>query len=341
MKQADQIRQYAFTHYVEPARRAGRSMVSIRAGDICRGLGLHGRTPNVCSALQSKAFLQLADVQLVERTGPRQSTTTRFHYAITQRSANQAPPASTSTRPESPSKEKANRRDRFPTPPSRRDLTIVIQCAGSKNPQAGHFVDGHGKPILFVARPEQAPLDPAVVYRRPDDTAPSGRTWREELIRYNDRRDGNPLGLLPAWRLYRNSVYGELVEAFGSHQVFILSAGWGLLAADFLTPNYDITFSNQAEPYKRRRLARDSYADLRMLPTEPVGPVVFLGGKDYVGLFQTLTAGSVNKRVVFYNSHVAPDTRGCICRRFETSARTNWHYKCARALIAGRVDVPG
>lgn len=339
MKQADQIRQYAFTHYVEPARTAGRSMVSIRAGDICGGLGLHGRTPNVCSALQSKAFLQLANVQLIERTGPRQSTTTRFDYAIAQGSGNQASPAPTNRRPASPSRERLVRRRQVPGPSSRPDLTIVIQCAASKNPQAGHFVDEYGKPILFVARPHQAPLDPAVVYRRPDDTAPTGRTWREELIRYNNRR-GNPLGLLPAWRLYRNNVYGELVEAFGSDQVFILSAGWGLLASAFLTPNYDITFSNQAEPYKRRRLARDSYADLRMIPTEPVGPVVFLGGKDYVGLFQALTTGSGTKRVVYYNSDVAPVARGCSCIRFETTTRTNWHYECGKALIAGGIDVP-
>ncbi|BAU49572.1 hypothetical protein SVA_3024 [Sulfurifustis variabilis] len=35
--------------------------------------------------------------------------------------------------------------------------------------------------------------------------------------------------------------------------VFILSAGWGLIGAAFLTPVYDITFSNSADDYKRRR----------------------------------------------------------------------------------------
>jgi hypothetical protein len=41
----------------------------------------------------------------------------------------------------------------------------------------------------------------------------------------------------------------RLVEKFGIEKVFILSAGWGLIRADFLTPNYDITFSGSAEAF--------------------------------------------------------------------------------------------
>jgi hypothetical protein len=59
----------------------------------------------------------------------------------------------------------------------------------------------------------------------------------------------NPLGLYPAYRLYENRVYGRLVEAFGVENIYILSAGWGLIRADFLTPYYDITFSHSAEGY--------------------------------------------------------------------------------------------
>jgi hypothetical protein len=68
------------------------------------------------------------------------------------------------------------------------------------------------------------------------------------------------MGLLPAWQLYDRPVYRELVHALGAENVFILSAGWGLLSADFLTPNYDITFSKTAKRYKRRRV-RDRYRD--------------------------------------------------------------------------------
>ncbi|MDE0053114.1 MAG: hypothetical protein OXP28_05585 [Gammaproteobacteria bacterium] len=189
-----------------------------------------------------------------------------------------------------------------------------------------------------MARPEEAPRDSKTLYRHPDDPSGNRRTWRDELLEYNRRSEDNPLGLLPAWRLYKNAVYSQLVEAFGLNNVFILSAGWGLLAADFLTPNYDITFS-QAEAYKKRRV-RDCYYDLRMLPTERAGRIVFVGGEKYVGLFDALTDGSAGKRVIFYNSDRALVVQGCSCVRFETTTRTNWHYECAKALIDGSLDIP-
>lgn len=43
------------------------------------------------------------------------------------------------------------------------------------------------------------------------------------------------------------------MRKFGLDNVMILSAGWGLIPAQFLTPRYDITFSASAEPYVRRR----------------------------------------------------------------------------------------
>ena len=54
----------------------------VRAGDVARDLRLRNRVPAVCSALGSKLLLEQARVCLVERRGPRQSTTTEFHYAL-------------------------------------------------------------------------------------------------------------------------------------------------------------------------------------------------------------------------------------------------------------------
>ena len=92
-----------------------------------------------------------------------------------------------------------------------------------------------------------------------------------------------------------------------------------ITAADFLTPNYDITFSNQADSYKRRHPSRDTYADFRMPTADRAQPVVFLGGRDYVGLFQALTAGSASKRIIFYNLTRAPTAPDCSCVRFKTT----------------------
>ena len=342
MTQADKIRRYALQHYVEPARAAGEVALTIRAGDICRALSLGGRAPNVCSALKSNAFLRLGELEMIERTGPHQSTTTAFRYAIRRAPADRAgtgggrPGGSVTTRKPKPS---VKHLPPSPKPTGQLDLTVVIQCAAQKQRDAGRLIGEDGKPIIFVARPDQAPRTKDVLYRRPDDVADDGRTWRAHLRDCNGRRGENSLGLLPAWQLYRPAVYGELAAAFGLENLFILSAGWGLLAANFLTPYYDITFTSQADPYKRRNARRDDFTDFRMLPDDRDGPIVFLGGKDYVALFRELTAGSTSERIIFYNSKDAPDAGDCRLVRFETSTRTNWHYECARALISGTVSI--
>jgi hypothetical protein len=84
--------------------------------------------------------------------------------------------------------------------------------------------------------------------------------------------------------VYGNKVYERLADHFGGQKVFILSAGWGLIRADFLTPYYDITFSQSADAYKRRKKT-DRYADFCMPPGDTDDDIFFFGGKDYLPLF--------------------------------------------------------
>ena len=217
-------------------------------------------------------------------------------------------------------------------------MIVVIQCAARKSPDAGHLCRRNGKPVLFVADPHSAPADKDYFYSRPDDQSDKGVSWRATLLEYNKNPGNNPLGLLPAWKLYQNPTYGRLVDKIGVRNTYILSAGWGLLAAGFLTPDYDITLSPSADTYKRRR-KKDRYDDLRMLPVSTAEPVVFFGGKDYVPLFCSLTERVKGQRVLFYNSAYAPDAPGCTLKRFDTTTRTNWHYGCANAFIKGEVVI--
>ena len=184
-----------------------------------------------------------------------------------------------------------------------------------------------------------APADESYSYVRPDDFAPKRIvTWREELTKYNEAYgQENPYRLFPAYRLYANHTYVDLVEQFGPAGVFVLSAGWGLVRSDFLLPHYDITFSASAEPYKRRR-TKDRYADFCHLPSDCDESIVFFGGKDYLSLFCTLTADLTCERVVFFNSSVRPVAPGCRLVRYHTKARTNWHYECVREFLAGRLS---
>ena len=78
--QADAIREYALTAYVAPWRESDADVLTIRAGDVERRMGLRQATPNVCSALEGRKFLALANLELVHRDGPKRSTTTTYHY---------------------------------------------------------------------------------------------------------------------------------------------------------------------------------------------------------------------------------------------------------------------
>jgi hypothetical protein len=138
-----------------------------------------------------------------------------------------------------------------------------------------------GSLVTFIARPSAAPAGDGYRYAHPDDMSDRGKSWRQLLIEYNRDATGNPLGLYPAYRLYKNRMYGRLVQRFGSKNIYVLSAGWGLIGADFLTPYYDITFSPAADDFKRRR-KKDLYRDLNLLLDSAEDDIVFFGGKEYV-----------------------------------------------------------
>ncbi len=218
-------------------------------------------------------------------------------------------------------------------------MKIVIQCAAKKYSDAGSLISEDGKPVLFVASPESAPLDDSHVYMRPDEPSGRGNTWREFLWEYNAQKKGNPLNLYPAYKLYMNQAYKGLVDKFGVDQIYILSAGWGLIKSEFLTPKYDITFSLRADPYKRRK-KKDSYEDFCMMPDDPNEEVIFLGGKDYIPLFCSLTENMRCRKILYYNSAIRPELpAGFTLKRYPTRTRTNWHYECANTFLEGKVRV--
>lgn len=216
-------------------------------------------------------------------------------------------------------------------------MKLVIQCAGRKQPGPASLETRTGQRVKFVAHPEQAPCSTEWFYAHPDgDSDVPGQTWRQQLVSYNSAnpRD-NPLGLLEAYRLYEHSVYKELVDARGQSNVFILSAGWGLVRADYLLPDYDITFK-PVERYKHRTAA-DHYDDACHLSDNEVGPLVYFGGKDYLCLFHKLTRSLRCEKIVFFATDKPPN-----CGEWKTikfPRFTNWHYQCAREFLAGRLSI--
>lgn len=81
---AEQIREYAWMRYIEPARHGGETTVRIKSGDIVKGLNLKNKTPNVCTALRSKIFQDVYGVRLLGEQGPPSgmSTTVVFTYNV-------------------------------------------------------------------------------------------------------------------------------------------------------------------------------------------------------------------------------------------------------------------
>lgn len=222
-------------------------------------------------------------------------------------------------------------------------MIVVIQCAGSKREGAGCLTTKDGRPVSFVAHPEVAPPAANRLYARPDGLSDRGVSWREILLAYNETPSDNRLGLLPAFELYKpkkpyNDIYRALVTRFGVENSYILSAGWGLISANFLTPYYDITFSQMKPDQKfKQRRGSDRYEDFSMIPSDTDEPIVFFGSKEYVPRFAALTHSVKSRKKVFYNSRQPPAAPGCVLERFETRRRTNWHYECAAAFLNGNI----
>ena len=191
---------------------------------------------------------------------------------------------------------------------------------------------------MFVGNPKKAPQQIGTYYAKPDDLSDGANTWRDRLVEYNRAALENPLSLLPAYKIYKNNVYQDLVSKFGIEKVFILSAGWGLVAAGYLLPDYDITFSATAETYKRRT-KQAVYRDFSQLDLSDADEIIFLGGKDYLPLLCSLMKKHAAQKLIYYNSAVIPSLpAGYRAIRYPTTTRTNWHYQCANDLIAGRLE---
>jgi hypothetical protein len=78
------IREYIRNRYLEPARRRRESLVTLRAGDIHRELGLRNRVPNVCQVMESRLLEKEAGVKISSKQGPPsgRGTTLTVTYTV-------------------------------------------------------------------------------------------------------------------------------------------------------------------------------------------------------------------------------------------------------------------
>lgn len=82
MSVSDEVREYTYRHYIEPARQRGQQIVKVRAKEVHDALGLKNRYPLVCGALGTQLFEQRYNVRRQQIEGPTQGTTTTFWFEI-------------------------------------------------------------------------------------------------------------------------------------------------------------------------------------------------------------------------------------------------------------------
>lgn len=85
MPPSDQVRDYVQRKYIDPAKKAGKKSLSLRAGDIHRELKFTRRIPVVCSALRSRKLQKKCDIQLSYIDGHNNTTTATFTYRLKHR----------------------------------------------------------------------------------------------------------------------------------------------------------------------------------------------------------------------------------------------------------------
>jgi 5-methylcytosine-specific restriction protein B len=81
---SDDIRDFVIATYLEPARRRGDKIVSVRAGDVHREMHFTDRIPAVCAVLRGRPLADKAGVRYLKSDGPENSTTTVFSFDVTE-----------------------------------------------------------------------------------------------------------------------------------------------------------------------------------------------------------------------------------------------------------------
>ena len=83
IREADRIRACAVNYHIEPAREAGQTSVTIRAGDLGKEMGLYDAHASICNALRGPKLQQMTGLPKPTHTEPQLSSTTRFTYDLT------------------------------------------------------------------------------------------------------------------------------------------------------------------------------------------------------------------------------------------------------------------
>ena len=229
-------------------------------------------------------------------------------------------------------------------------MIVVIQCAGRKHPNTPPLTF-NGNVVHFVAQPQDGQVD-----KRPWDQIPgSNKTWIDCIKAYNEASGEMPAEYINLnigteksrrlWQcgnLYKPPVYGELMSACGLRNVYILSAGWGLVRADKFIPKYDVTFSQLGDISVRiaatDRLQCASLSD--EIPDN--GEINLFISRAHVLYWSHLYRDAAQRTVLHWRlgQELPNGQYGTIVKHDCGDQVTNWQYTAARQFIAGLGQTP-
>ncbi len=219
-------------------------------------------------------------------------------------------------------------------------MVIVISCSSKKNGNLFHYKN---KTVKFISNVNKVPND-GNAYVHPDDLIPNEKiTWRNLIERQSD---GN--NLVEAHNLYANDIYNGLNDKYADN-LYIFSAGWGIVRARYKLPVYDITFSKgrNIENFTRRS-NENTFKDFNHL--RELGKnedILLIAGKDYVLPFCSLTKELPNKKIIVYKSDAVLRNNPFLkdpnfqVFHYQTNRRTTWYYEFARKLINEEINLKG
>ena len=82
-RDADKIREYAYEHYIKPAKEKGEASVSFKAKDIHQGMGfIEHNYPNIIGALCRKAMITRYGVKKIRREPPSDAPDVLIVYEL-------------------------------------------------------------------------------------------------------------------------------------------------------------------------------------------------------------------------------------------------------------------
>lgn len=212
------------------------------------------------------------------------------------------------------------------------NFKVVMMCSKSKQNNSELIYDNNQ--ITF-----KAITDKVINQFKPDDYIPGNNnySWRN-YVSNNQNHINIPYR---AYELYTENVYQELFLTFGN-RLYIESAGWGIINAEFRLPNYDITFSDNANKETIRHYQAGNYIDYNQLIVSNDDDIVFIGTEKYLPLFFNLTNQLPNRKIIYWKKDNTPikypiPNNSFIYRRYKSNSPRRWFYELARKIANGLI----